>query len=250
MFDQLDNVKTAWSENRVVMLRTSISASSSKEKITIVVPTPIMTSNMLKQMRELGNSQICVVASYDLCKTLELPFLRTVYRAVSSRYPIIDYFLKQDQTNSEISKSAPSLAIDGIDVEFGNTDKDILKTILRVGNLIDGFHHHELKQKEFVGQFRNSFKIPGNVPLIRSSLHLLKSKVSTYELSIALCEIAKYPMTATICDLIDSKTGTYLTIEKAEALSTKYNIPLIEMKTVIDLWRSILKVPKNQIADY
>ncbi|MFV2015151.1 MAG: 3,4-dihydroxy-2-butanone-4-phosphate synthase, partial [Candidatus Heimdallarchaeota archaeon] len=120
----------------------------------------------------------------------------------------------------------------------------------QVGKLIDEFHSHELKQTEFIDQFRKSFKVPGHVPVIRSSLHQLKSKVSPSELSLALCEVAKYPMSSMICDMIDSKTGTYVTLEKAKALSNKHNIPMIDTKTVIDLWRSILKVPKNQIAEY
>lgn len=250
LFDQLDNVKTAWNENRVVMLQNSLLSSSVKEKITLVAPTSIITSHMLKQIRDFGGANITVIISYALCKTLELPFIRTVYRAVASRYPIIDYFLTQEKSNSEISNSAYSLTIDSIDAEFGNTYDDVLATIQQIGKLIDEFHNHELKQNEFVTQFRRSFKIPGHVPVIRSSLHQLKGKVSTSELSLALCEVAKFPMTSVICDMIDPKTGTYLTVEKAKIISSKQNIPIIDTKTVIDLWRSILKVPKNDIAEY
>ena len=232
------------------MLRNSLPSANFKEKITLVAPTTIITSQMLRQIRDFGGVNVAITISYHICKILELPFLRTVYRAVSSRYPIIDYFMTQDKSNSEISKSAYSLTIDGIDVEFGNTDNEILATIQQMGKLIDEFHSHELKQTEFIDQFRKSFKVPGHVPVIRSSLHQLKSKVSSSELSLALCEVAKYPMSAMICDMIDSKTGTYVTLEKAKALSNKHNIPMIDTKTVIDLWRSILKVPKNQIAEY
>lgn len=250
LFDQLDNVKTAWNENRVVMLQNSLLSSSIKEKITLVAPTSIITSHMLKQIRDYGGANITVNISYALCKTLELPFMRTVYRAVASRYPIIDYFMSQETSNSEISNSAYSLTIDSVETEFGNTFNDVLKTVQQVGKLIDGFHNHELKQNEFVAQFRKSFKVPGHVPVIRSSLHQLKGKVSITELSLALCQVAKFPLTAVISDMIDPKTGIYLTIEKAKTVSSKHNIPIIDTKTVINLWRSILKVPKNDIAEY
>ena len=158
--------------------------------------------------------------------------------------------MQENKSNSEIANSAYSLTIDSVDAEFGNTFNDVLTTVQRVGKLIDGFHSHELKQNEFVTQFRKSFKIPGHVPLIRSSLHKLKGKVSQSELSLALCEVAKFPLSSVVCDMIDSKTGTYLSIDKAKAISSKNNLPIIDTKTVIDLWRSILKVPKNDIAEY
>ncbi|MHA2027882.1 MAG: 3,4-dihydroxy-2-butanone-4-phosphate synthase [Candidatus Kariarchaeaceae archaeon] len=250
MFDQLDNVRSAWIENRVTMLVNPVNPGSEVEKVTLVAPTTIFSLEMLDQMRSIGNNIAEVVISYELCKTLELPFIRTVYRAVSSRYPIIDYFMKQEASNQEISKSAYSMLIDAVNSEYGNTDKDRLQTIQQIGDLIDQFDNHELKKKEFVDKFRKSFKIPGYVPVIRSSLHSLKSKVSTYELSIALTEIAKYPATAVICDMIDLKDGSFLRPDKAEKISTKLNVPMIDTKTTIDLWRSIFKVPKNEIADY
>jgi 3,4-dihydroxy-2-butanone 4-phosphate synthase len=249
VFDQLDNVRSAWNENRVIMLINPIDQDS-EQKVTLVAPTTVFSFEMLSQMKSIGNNIVEVVISYELCKILELPFVRTVYRAVSSRYPIIDYFMKQDESNLEISKSAYSLLIDAVDSGAGNTDLSRFKTIELIGGLIEQYTNHEIKQNEFVEKFRKSFKIPGYVPLIRSSLHSLKSKVSTFELSLALTEIAKYPVSAVICDIIDEKDGSFLNIDKAQKISVKYNIPMIDTKTTIDLWRSIFKVPKNQIADY
>ncbi len=247
----MGKIKAAWAENDLILLVNPIIGSkTTSEKASFVIPAPNLSFKNLRKMKKDGSGPISVVMSYDLCKTLELPFIRTVYKAISSRYPIIDQFMKADKLNQEISTSAYSISLDSIDCEFGSTDLDISTTINKIGEIVDQYYHHELRQKEFVNLFTNSFKIPGHVQILRSSLHLLKSKVTIAELSIALCEISKYPMTAVTCDLIDFKNGTYLSRQMAEKYATKNGIPIIDTKTIIDLWRSILKVQKDQIAQY
>lgn len=251
MFEQLAKIKAAWAENKVILLVNPIkSPNTISEKISFVIPANNLNIKNLRKMKNNISGPISVVMSYDLCKILELPFIRTVYRAIASRYPIIDEFMKADKSNQEVSSSAYSLSIDAIDSEFGSTDLDISSTINKIGSIVDQYYHHELLQKEFVNLFTNSFKIPGHVQILRSSLHLLKSKVTIAELSIALCEISKYPMAAVICDMIDPKSGTYLSRQMAEKYAIKNGIPIIDTKTIIDLWRSILKVQKNKIAHY
>lgn len=251
MFEQLGKIKDAWTECEIILLVNPIEeANTIKEKVSFVIPANKLNLKTFRKIKRDASGPISVVLSYDLCKTLELPFIRSIYQAISSRYPLIDQFMKAEKSNDKITTSAYSISVDSIDTEFGSTDLDITTSITKIGEIVDQYYHHELLQKEFVKVFRKSFKIPGHVQILRSSLNLLKSRITIAELSLALCEISKYPLAAVICDMIDSRTGSYLNTQMAEKYAEKNRIPIIKTKTIIDLWRSILKIQKDQIATY
>jgi len=232
LFDKLDKIKTTWNENKVAIISSPVADKLIREKFTLVVPTPIITYHTLKQLIELsGGSLMKVILSYELCKTLELPYVRTIYRAVSARYPLVDYFLKQNSENREISKSALSISVDRVNTEFANSHQDRLKTLLEIGTLVNDYQQHVLKQNEFVNKFRKSFRIPGHVQLVKSSLHCLKSRISEYELSLALCEVAKFPLSAVTNDIIDLKTGKYATLTQVNKIAENNKLPVIETKS-------------------
>lgn len=242
MFDILDNIRDAWNENRFVFL---LNTKGEHEIVTAVLPSQLFQYAHFQRLREFQTTDPSVTLTYQFCKTLELPYMNTIFRAVSSRYPIVDNLLPY-QSGASISESAYSLSVDHISTEEGSSYKEMEITIQSIGDLVDRANS-ELKMNEVRKEFGSTFRIPGHVRLIRSSLGGMRQKISTTELSLALCEVAKFSTSTVNADLIDVKSGNFLNHNKGLSLAEASGIATIDAKTVIDLWRSIFKVPKNEL---
>ena len=47
---------------------------------------------------------------------------------------------------------------------------------------------------------------------------------------------------------MNAQNGKYMNYKKVSAIAKKHQIPIIESKNLINLWRSIMKIAKAKIA--
>jgi 3,4-dihydroxy 2-butanone 4-phosphate synthase len=194
-------------------------------------------------MREQAGGIISATLPYNFCRALELPFLHTIYKWVASRYPIINVLYENKQNTA--GRNNFSISLDHIDVETGLSDSDRALTISTLGEIVDDFKG-ETNRVNLLKRFSSTFQIPGHVNLFRASHGLLRRNLGISELSIALCEISDQPLSTVVCRIISDEQNEIK--DYLHLMSEENDYPLVEKQVVINLWRSIKKVPKDEIV--
>jgi 3,4-dihydroxy 2-butanone 4-phosphate synthase len=214
-------------------------------------------------MRRNAGGLVYVTIPYEFGRALELPYQSVIYRAIASRYPVIGGML-----TDQVPETARGLSIslDHIDAPSGISASDSAKTIITLADLVDDHSHKKLVGKSLFTKLVNSFRIPGHIPVLRGSSGLLRKQIGITELSpvlrgssgllrkqigitelsLALCEITNQAPCTTICMVMDEGKGGVG--GKKEVLAKIDNYPLVDAKTIVNLWRSIKKVSREDIA--
>ena len=132
------------------------------------------------------------------------------------------------------------------------TELETLHKFLSPSEIIKVSRHvqNACSRKDFMEKFAKYFKISGYVQLSRAKKGLLKAGLSSNELGLALTDINKYGPAIMLSTLIDNNSGEYMRPSDAEQIAKTHDIPLVESKIIINLWRSINKIPKKDIASY
>lgn len=245
MFDILDRIKEAWDNSKFIII---FDSEKRENECDMVIPSQIVRYDHIAELRVNAGGLICTALSPEYAKNIGLPYLDVVYHGIESRYPLISQMLSHELPLG--AKSSFSLSVNHINAHTGITDKDRALTISEIGNLADEFQNGSLRKQELLMKFGATFRIPGHVPLLKASTGLLKKRLGHTELSIALCDLTKHAPSATFAEIMDSKTGKALSLQNAKNFAEKNDIPLIDGRTIINLWRSIKKIPKDKIASF
>ncbi|MDH5401034.1 MAG: 3,4-dihydroxy-2-butanone-4-phosphate synthase [Candidatus Heimdallarchaeota archaeon] len=246
MFEILNQIKEAWNNNKFILLYDS---DKREGEVDMVLPSQLIQPYHIAELREHAGGLICTALADEICRNITLPFLSTIYEAMSSVYPIIN--LMSSHKLPYGAKSSFSVSVNHVKAFTGITDVDRALTISALGEISDKFATSKLTRVEITNEFGSTFRIPGHVPILRGAHGLMKKRKGHTELSLALCEITNHAPSATMCEMMDSKNNKALSIEDAKNLGEQFDFPYIDGKTIINLWRSIKKINKNEIIpDY
>ena len=243
MFDSLKQIREAWDEEQFIFLS---HIGKPANRVSIVIPSQSVNRIHISIMKHYGSGIINTALPDSLCRKISLPFLDSLYTGISSRYPII----KRMYMNRSIENTSYSISLDHIQCKSGATDEDRAMTISTLGDLAASYQNEPTTNLNLVNKFGSLFKIPGHVRINRGSHGLLKKKLSITELSLAICEVTNQAPSISNTELLDHDSGKFLSISKAKDLAQELGHPFVEAKTVINLWRSLLKIPKDKIMPH
>jgi 3,4-dihydroxy 2-butanone 4-phosphate synthase len=238
MFDTLNEIRTAWDESHFILVSQE---HETKDILHLVIPSQSVHPFHISEMRRNAGGLVYVTIPYEFGRALELPYQSVIYRAIASRYPVIGGMLTDHLPETA---RGLSISLDHIDAPSGIPAIDSAKTINALADLVDDHSHKKLVGKSLFTKLVNSFRIPGHVPVLRGSSGLLRKQIGITELSLALCEITNQAPCTTICMVMDEGNGGV--VRKAVAKFDDY--PLVDAKTIVNLWRSIKKVSREDIA--
>lgn len=240
MFDTLNEIRKAWDESNFIVISHE---HEETDTLHLVIPSQSIQPFHISEMRKNAGGLIYITIPYEFGRALELPYLSVVYSAIASRYPVISGMLTDHLPDTA---KGLSISLDHVDAQSGISAIDRAKTITSFSDLVDEHSHRKLVGKSLVTKLVSSFRIPGHVPILRSSSGLLRKYIGITELSLALCEITSQAPCTTICMIMDEGTGGVL--RKQDIIAKIDDYPLIDAKTIVNLWRSIKKVSKEDIA--
>lgn len=243
MFENLNEVRRKWVDSEFVLLH---DVSNQMEKISLVIPSQMITNKHLSFIRSCRGGQLTTVLGDKYAKFLEFPQLESIFNAMTSRYQLVNVMMQNFDENN--IQNGITISISHIDHKFENTNKSVIKTLNAIGDFADDFVKNYPNRYEFINKFGQSFYIPGTNPIVSASIGLLQTKISTAELCIALSEISSQAPAICYSDLMNEQTGDYLNYKKASLMAKKHQIPIIESNNLINLWRSIKKIAKSKIA--
>ncbi len=242
MFEILKEIKNRWNDSQCIIIYNDY---NKRNEVHMVIPSQNVNPEHIQTFRKNGGPIICTVSD-AFGKYIGLPTMDVVYKAIASRY--IPISIMNQNFDSRIYQDNFSLSISHVDTINGITDKDRTNTINAIGDFADSFKSKRENKYKFSERFAENFYIPGHIPLITAKLNLLQSKVSITELSLALCEITDQAPSTTFSALLNPKTNNYLSRTDVEKYARSNNIPFIDAKSIINLWRSIKKINKAKIV--
>lgn len=180
------------------------------------------TPERIADMRIFGGGLMCVAVGEKESAALGLPFLEDVLSESSKINPSL--ILRRAKYGD---KSAFSLSVNHKDTFTGVTDRDRILTIRELARLaalseMDG---------NAASLFAIEMKSPGHVQLLRSrGIHNRRGHT---ELSTALAELAGIVPAVVLCEILDSKTGRAMGVDKAKALARKLNAPFLHGSDIL-----------------
>lgn len=184
-----------------------------------------VTPAHIVQMRRDGGGLICTAVDPVAAVRLGLPFASDLLSGsgVAEKEGDIPY----DRKNH----SSFSLWVNHRDTFTGITDRDRSLTIKAVADQV---------RKSLNGggaNFREQFRTPGHVALLRAAEGLLDQRKGQTELSVAMARMAGVTPAITICEMLDSETGYAL--KKADAIryAEEHSIVFVEGSEVMDEWK-------------
>lgn len=187
-------------------------------EIDIVQPAKHIDYEDIAFMRNYGGGLICVTLPHETTKELGLPLVSELLEKHGFSESKIPYG----------EKSSFSLWVNHKETFTGITDKDRAKTARELQK-----NHKKVKEGSKT-DFKNQFRFPGHVPILKGAEGLLKNRKGHTELSMALAEKADIDKTMVVCEMLDDETGRALSLADAQELGDEREIPLVRGQKIID----------------
>ncbi len=242
MFEKIQFAKEAWEKGKFVMIH---DFKKRENEVDLVIPSAIVSPDHIAFMRTYGGGLICTALSHDFSYEISLPFMSAILNMTAARYPVIN--LLSSHSLPYGAKSSFSITVNHVDSFTGITDDDRALTIRELGKLHLEFEKNEVKGVDLVKRFGNSFRAPGHVHLLRASPGLLRNRQGHTELGIALAQLTKQPQSISLVEMLDTETHRAISLDKARKIAEEHDIPLLGGAEILKLWRSIFKIPQEEI---
>jgi len=185
-----------------------------------------ITPKDILRMRKDGGGLICTAVHPVAAQRLGLPFASDALRAtaVAEREGDIPY----DKKNH----SSFSLWVNHRNTFTGITDRDRTLTVNAIAE--------QVRQALNGGgtSFREIFRTPGHMALLRAADGLLDARRGQTELSIAMAEMAGITPAITICEMLDDESGYALSKADAKAYAKRHNFAFVEGNEVLERWEA------------
>jgi 3,4-dihydroxy 2-butanone 4-phosphate synthase len=185
-----------------------------------------VTPRDILRMRKDGGGLICTAVHPVAAQRLGLPFASDALRAtaVAEREGDIPY----DRKNH----SSFSLWVNHRNTFTGITDRDRTLTVNAIAD--------QVKRALNGGgaNFREVFRTPGHMALLRAAAGLLDQRHGQTELSIAMAEMAGITPAVTICEMLDDESGYALSKSDAKQYALRNGLVFVEGSEVMERWQT------------
>ena len=217
----LDEAITSLKRGKFVLLYDS---GKRENEVDMVVAAQFVTPEHVSQMRQHGGGLICIALKDSFAQSLNLQYMHN----------ILSHSTDMDSDSKQmIMGTAPygdhptfSISINHKQTYTGITDNDRALTIKEMANLYNSSN----AKSEFI----SSFATPGHVPLLLASRGLLATRQGHTEMSVYLAELAKLIPVTAICEMMDSRTYSAMSVEKAMKFAKENAIPFIDGKELLE----------------
>ena len=191
-----------------------------ENEVDMVMAAEFVTPEHIARMRQDAGGLICMSINHSFATSLGLNYMHDIL----SKSQGVDVESKKMIIGTAPYGDRPSfsLPINHRNTFTGITDKDRALTISEMAKL---YKTTEKNKKQI---FTSEFKTPGHVPLLIASQNLLSERLGHTEMSIYLSSLAGLSPVTVICEMLDSKTYTALSIEKAKTYAKENNIPYFD----------------------
>ena len=195
-----------------------------ENEVDMVVAAEFATPEHVARMRQHAGGMLCIAIDRQLADSLGLRYMHEILAdaAVPNKEMIMGLAPYGDRPTF-------SLSVNHYQTYTGITDSDRSLTIREMANI----HAVENRQKKFA----SSFKTPGHVPLLIASKGLLAARQGHTEMSVYLAQTAGLTPVTAICEMMDAKTYSALSVDKAEEFARQNGIPLIDGKELLEYAR-------------
>jgi 3,4-dihydroxy 2-butanone 4-phosphate synthase len=194
--------------------------SKRENEVDMVIAAEFVTPEHITRMRNDAGGLICMSINHEFATSLGLDYMHEILFS-SQKF--------DSDSKKMIMGIAPygdrpsfSISINHKNTFTGITDKDRALTISEMAQL----YNNEKNEKKEV--FNSTFKTPGHVPMLIASEGLLSNRLGHTEMSIYLMKLAGLTPVTAICEMLDSKTYTALSTEKAKQYAKDCAIPYFD----------------------
>ena len=225
MFDELNNVKTNWSNGRPVIIQ------KNKQNV-LAIPCISLNESIFYEIWGKIEKEIQILLPFQIFKELELPSMKILGDSISPRFPIATQLFRNAKTqflDNLSMKIGPRKIEDKIDYNL-----KLYEFCLEIGTIIDERINNSIDRQKLLMKFYNMSETPGIFTIARPVFKSLLRQNSIFELVYDLSKIAKFEGAIVVIPLNN--------------LSKELKYEIIEEKTIFNLWRSINKIQKNQIG--
>ena len=198
-----------------------------ENEVDMVIAAEFVTPEHIARMRMDAGGLICISINHAFATSLGLDYMHEIL--FNSQKFDTDSKKMVIGTAPYGDRPSFSISVNHKNTFTGITDKDRALTISEMEKLYKV--ENESKKKVF----NSTFRTPGHIPLLIASEGLLSNRLGHTEMSIYLMKLAGLTPVTAICEMLDSKTYTALSTEKAKKYAKDNSLPYFDGTELVKL---------------
>ena len=198
-----------------------------ENEVDMVIAAEFVTPEHIARMRMDAGGLICISINHAFATNLGLDYMHEIL--FNSQKFDADSKKMVIGTAPYGDRPSFSISVNHKNTFTGITDKDRALTISEMEKL------YKIENESKKKVFNSSFRTPGHIPLLIASEGLLSNRLGHTEMSIYLMKLAGLTPVTAICEMLDSKTYTALSAEKAKKYAKDNNLPYFDGTELIKL---------------
>ena len=218
---RLDDAVYALRSGRFIMIHDD---ESREDEVDLVMAAQFVRPKNVAEMRSMAGGMICLAISNETARILGLMYMHEMLRHISTNNFTLSKIIFGIAPYGD--KPSFSISINHIDTYTGITDADRALTINEMAKICAEMNN------DGRDQFVRYFRTPGHVPLLIAAKGLIRERMGHTELGVYLMKLANLVPSVVICEMLDSETYKALNLRKAEEISIKRGIPILQANEI------------------
>ncbi len=198
----------------------------------ITVASQFVKPEHLRLMRKEGGGLVCTIMPGRLAAEIGMPFMADVYMDDAGRYPVLKG-MAPDDIPYDGTRSSFGVTINHRDTYTGITDDDRALTITKfVETVFSGRPPEEIR-----AELGRSFRAPGHVHLLNTTMEILEGRRGHTELCAAIMYMAGVLPSATICEMMGDDGGSR-SKESVREFAEANGYRMVTGDEVVERWKA------------
>ena len=198
-----------------------------ENEVDMVIAAEFVTPEHIARMRMDAGGLICISINHAFATSLGLDYMHEIL--FDSQQFDADSKKMVIGTAPYGDKPSFSISVNHKNTFTGITDKDRALTISEMEKL------YKVENERRKKVFNSTFRTPGHIPLLIASEGLLSNRLGHTEMSIYLMKLAGLTPVTAICEMLDSRTYTALSAEKAKKYAKDNSLPYFDGSELVKL---------------
>lgn len=199
-----------------------------ENEVDLVLPAIYCTPESVGFLRVSAGGLICSAIGREVAAKIGIPFMHDILANAAAAYPVLSSVIETATPYG--GKPAFSITLNHRKSFTGVTDNDRSMTIRAIGRLAEIVAGADGNAAE---EFTSTLKSPGHVPLLIEADGSLSERRGHTELSIRLMRLAGLPPASVVCEMLDGKTHSSMTLGDASRFAHEKDLVLIEGNEIL-----------------
>jgi len=221
-------------------------ADGREEETDMVVAGHAVTPDVVRTLRTDAGGLLCTAVGPDVHRTLGLPWACDVLASAAAEFPGVEALLPRGDIRYDGSKPAFGLTVNHRDTFTGVTDEDRSTTIRALAAAAAGLDATDAGAAREA--FARDFRSPGHVQLLNGADRGLAARQGHTELGLELVRMAGLPPVATVCEMLDPRSGRALSRADAEAHAARHGLVFLTGADVLRAFHGRVQTPAAVVA--